>query len=143
MKFRLWPSSLAARTALVLLAGLAVVQMAGLTIHALDRLDVQRLAQSRDLAIRVAGVYRTMALTDPSRRATVITEMHRGPDLLATLSASPPQVDLPEMPIPETFTEADAHALANQPLAITQEIQPAPVDTTPAAPEVPRDAKAS
>jgi signal transduction histidine kinase len=101
MKFRLWPSSLAARTALVLLAGLAVVQMAGLTIHALDRLDVQRLAQSRDLAIRVAGVYRTMALTDPSRRATVITEMHRGPDLLATLSASPPQVDLPEMPIPE------------------------------------------
>jgi sec-independent protein translocase protein TatB len=49
----------------------------------------------------------------------------------------------PEMPIPETFTEADAHALASEPLAITREIQPAPVDTTPAAPEVLKDAKAS
>jgi sec-independent protein translocase protein TatB len=49
----------------------------------------------------------------------------------------------PEMPIPETFTEADAHALANEPLAITREIPPAPVNTTPAAPEVLKDAKAS
>ncbi|MBV8870048.1 MAG: two-component sensor histidine kinase, partial [Acetobacteraceae bacterium] len=48
----LWPRSLAARTALVLLIGLAVVQAAGLTIHALDRIDVQRLAQARTLAER-------------------------------------------------------------------------------------------
>ena len=66
MKLRLWPRSLAARTAVVLLVGLAIVQMAGLTIHALDRLDVQRLGQARDLAVRVVGVYRTMALTDHS-----------------------------------------------------------------------------
>jgi sec-independent protein translocase protein TatB len=51
----------------------------------------------------------------------------------------------PEPPIPETFTEADAHALASQPLAITQEIQPQPTpqDIAPANPDVLKDAKAS
>jgi sec-independent protein translocase protein TatB len=51
----------------------------------------------------------------------------------------------PEAPIPETFTEADAQAAASQPLAIVQEaqVQPAPQDTQPAAPEVLKDAKAS
>jgi signal transduction histidine kinase len=100
MRVRLWPHSLAARTAFVLLAGLAIVQMAGLTIHALDRLDVLRLAQARDLAVRVAGVYRTLVLTDPPNRAAVAAELHR-PDLTASLSPAPPQVDLPEMPMPE------------------------------------------
>lgn len=98
---RLWPRSLATRTALVLLLGLAIVQMAGLTIHALDRLDVQRLAQARDIAIRVVGIYRTVALTDPERRTAVLADLHRGPDLQSVLSGSPPQVDLPAMPIPE------------------------------------------
>ena len=51
----------------------------------------------------------------------------------------------PEAPIPEIFTEADAHALASQPLAIVQEAQaqPAPQDTAPAAPDILKDAKAS
>jgi sec-independent protein translocase protein TatB len=51
----------------------------------------------------------------------------------------------PEMPIPETFSEADAHAIANEPLAITREAQAAPVtqDAAPAAPEILKDAKAS
>jgi sec-independent protein translocase protein TatB len=52
----------------------------------------------------------------------------------------------PEMPIPETFTEADAHALAAQPLAIAQEVhaaKPAPPDTALAAPDLLKDAKAS
>jgi sec-independent protein translocase protein TatB len=55
------------------------------------------------------------------------------------------KVDTPELPIPETFTEADAHAMASEPLAITQEIQaePAPRDIAPAAPDVLKDAKAS
>jgi signal transduction histidine kinase len=98
MKIGFWPRSLAARTASVLLIGLALVQMAGLTIHALDRLDVQRLAQARDLAVRVVGVYRTIALTDSPRRAEVLAEMHRGPELTAVVSSSPPEVDLPAMP---------------------------------------------
>ena len=52
----------------------------------------------------------------------------------------------PEMPIPETFTEADAHAAASQPLAIMQEAQaqPAPQeDAVPAESDVLKDAKAS
>ena len=101
MRIRPWPGSLAARTALVLLLGLIIVQIAGLTIHALDRLDVQRLSQARDIAVRVVGLYRTIALTDPPSRAAVLAELHRGNDLSPTLSASPPEVDMPEMPIPE------------------------------------------
>ncbi len=100
MTFRLWPSSLAARTALVLLVGLAIVQVAGLTIHALDRIDVQRLAETRNIAARVVGLYRTIVLTDPSQREAVLTELHRGPGLTAELSTSPPTADLPAMPIP-------------------------------------------
>ncbi len=51
----------------------------------------------------------------------------------------------PETPIPETFTGADAHAAASQPLAIVQEAQaqPAPQDATPETPDVLKDAKAS
>jgi sec-independent protein translocase protein TatB len=51
----------------------------------------------------------------------------------------------PELPIPETFTEADAHAAAMEPLAITREVhpQPAPQDITPDEPDVLKDAKAS
>ncbi|HTB03257.1 MAG TPA: Sec-independent protein translocase protein TatB [Bradyrhizobium sp.] len=51
----------------------------------------------------------------------------------------------PEAPIPETFSEADAQALASQPLAITQEVHgpDTPQDTAPATPDVARDAKAS
>jgi sec-independent protein translocase protein TatB len=51
----------------------------------------------------------------------------------------------PEMPIPETFSEADAHAAAGEPLAITREAQAARVaqDAAPAAPEILKDAKAS
>jgi sec-independent protein translocase protein TatB len=51
----------------------------------------------------------------------------------------------PEAPIPETFTEADAHAAAMEPLAITREahVQPAPQDTEPAASDILKDAKAS
>ena len=51
----------------------------------------------------------------------------------------------PEMPIPETFTEADAHAVASEPPAITREAQAPPVtqDAAPAAPEILKDAKAS
>jgi sec-independent protein translocase protein TatB len=65
-----------------------------------------------------------------------------------TPAIDPPAADTPakpEIPIPETFTEADAKALASQPLAITQEIppQPAPSDTAPATPDVLKDVKAS
>lgn len=43
----------------------------------------------------------------------------------------------PEPPAPQTFVEAEAHAAAGEPLAITREVQPEP------APDVLKDAKAS
>jgi hypothetical protein len=96
--FRLWPRSLAARTAFVLLVGLIIVQAAGLAIHAMDRIDLQRLSQARNLAFRVVGLYRTIELTAPADRASVLGELRHGPGLSAELSAAPPVSDLPEMP---------------------------------------------
>ena len=63
----------------------------------------------------------------------------------ATSSDAPvtSKVDALEAPIPETFTEAMAHSAAMEPLAITREIQPAPLDIAPPTPEIVKDAKAS
>jgi signal transduction histidine kinase len=99
--WRLWPRSLATRTAVVLLAGLIAVQVAGLAIHAMDRIDLQRLAQARSLAFRIVGLYRTVELTPPADRAQVLGELLHGPDLTAELSTTPPVSDLQEMPPPE------------------------------------------
>ena len=49
----------------------------------------------------------------------------------------------PAAPTPETFVEAETHAAASEPLAITRDVQPVPQDTAPAAPDVLKDAKAS
>jgi sec-independent protein translocase protein TatB len=67
----------------------------------------------------------------------------------ATPANEPPVTPTtPELPTPQTFAEAEAHAAVSEPLAITPEVQPpAPEDTAPAvsdAPsDAPRDAKAS
>jgi sec-independent protein translocase protein TatB len=65
-------------------------------------------------------------------------------DAPATPAIEPPVTPTtPEAPIPETFTEAMAHSAAMEPLAITREIQPAPLDIAPPTPDVVKDAKAS
>jgi sec-independent protein translocase protein TatB len=76
---------------------------------------------------------------------TAVTSVTPAIDPPASSGDAPVMPTTPEMPIPETFTEADAHALASEPLAITQEIQPRPTpeDTQPAPAEVLKDAKAS
>ncbi len=96
-----WPRSLAARTAAVLLFGLAVVQGAGLTIHALDRMELQRLAEARDLAARVMSVYRNVVNVDPTQRTAMLAEMRRLPGMDIALSDQPPLTDLPDTPPPE------------------------------------------
>jgi signal transduction histidine kinase len=91
-----WPRSLAARTALVVLVGLIIVQGAGLAIHARDRIDIQRLAQAREIAVRVMSTYRTVMMTTPAQRETVLAELRRAPGMTAELSQNPPTVDLPD-----------------------------------------------
>ncbi|MEA2944195.1 MAG: sec-independent protein translocase protein TatB [Bradyrhizobium sp.] len=51
----------------------------------------------------------------------------------------------PQASIPETFSEADAHALASEPLAITREVNAAPTEAAQPAenPDILKDAKAS
>jgi signal transduction histidine kinase len=94
VNLRLWPRSLAARTALVLLLGLVIVQVAGLTIHALDRIDLQRLAQARDVAVRVISTYRMVMTTPPERRQEVLSQLRRLPGLTAELTPEPPDAEL-------------------------------------------------
>jgi sec-independent protein translocase protein TatB len=70
------------------------------------------------------------------------------PTTAATSNIDPPAISKPSTPgaaIPETFTAADAEALAAQPLAIVREAeaQRVPQDTAPATLDVARDAKAS
>jgi sec-independent protein translocase protein TatB len=67
---------------------------------------------------------------------------------VTSASDAPVTPTTPAAPTPETFVEAETHAPAGEPLAITQEVQPAPQDVTPAQPEpaqpeVLKDARAS
>lgn len=95
---RLWPRGLAARTALVLLLGLAVVQVAGLIIHGLDRVDMLRLAQARDVAERAVGVYRSFVSTMPEQRSELLAALRQGSPLLVEVSGAPPHGGMQDMP---------------------------------------------
>ena len=101
---RIWPRSLAARTAVVLLAGLAVVQVAGLTIHAFDRIELQRFAQTREIAGRAMDYYRSVALAAPELRDAVVTELNQRDAMRdgtqVRLDMAPPGADLPQTPPP-------------------------------------------
>jgi sec-independent protein translocase protein TatB len=62
---------------------------------------------------------------------------------IASAIGEPITPTTPAEPTAQTFVEAETHAVASEPLAITREVQAAPQDIAPAAPDVPRDAKAS
>lgn len=84
MSLRLWPRSIAGRTFLVLLLGLFAVQVIALTIHAFDRVELQRASQAREATGRAASLWRTVLMTPPDRREPVL----RGFDLPEGMSAS-------------------------------------------------------
>lgn len=99
---RIWPASLAGRTALVLLLGLTLVQGLGLLIHALDRVDLQRLVQAREISARSFGAWRTAVLTPPDRRAAMLADLDLPLGLTATLDEHalvPPDAPPPPMPL--------------------------------------------
>jgi signal transduction histidine kinase len=98
---RLWPGSLAGRTALVLILGLMVVQAVGLTIHAFDRVELQRAAEARETALRVFSLWRALVTAPPERRAAILAEAELPATLGATYDAHstlPP--GLPHVPLP-------------------------------------------
>ena len=96
-RFLFSPRSLATRTALVLLVGLGLVQVAGLTIHALDRLDVQRVALARDAAVRVISMYRSVALAPREGRPAVVAEFDQRDGAMAWIGDAPSAETLPVM----------------------------------------------
>lgn len=69
-RIRLWPRSLAARTALVLILGLVVVQTLGLGIHTLDRNDLVRVAGLRVFSYRVMSIYRDLVEVPVAQQET-------------------------------------------------------------------------
>jgi signal transduction histidine kinase len=73
-RFRL-PASLGGRTAFWLIAALMVVQAAGLTIHALDRVDLQRFIHAREIAGRAFGAWRTALLAPADRREQMLADL--------------------------------------------------------------------
>ncbi len=87
---RFWPTSLAARTLLTLLLGLALVQGAGLTIHAYDTIELQHQATLRDIGIRAMGVYRSIVATSVPERPAALKEIDLGPGASAVLAEGPP-----------------------------------------------------
>jgi len=96
--------------------------------------DVSKALDIDVLDKSAASTTETPAIEPPVTPTTPATSK------IDTLATS--KIDALEAPIPETFTEADAHAAASQPLAIVQEAQaqPALQDT---APDALKDAKAS
>jgi hypothetical protein len=98
---RFLPRSLAARTAAAVLVGLVLVQVAGLTIHTLDRIDIQRIVQARGLGLRVIPLYRLIAGAEPERRAEVLAAAHLPPMTTANLSDLPQDTSLAEIPRPQ------------------------------------------
>ncbi|MBV8457755.1 MAG: HAMP domain-containing protein, partial [Acetobacteraceae bacterium] len=96
----LWPRSLAARTAAVLLIGLALVQAAGLTIHAWDQMEAAELARTRNLSERVMALYRTVVMTTPEDRILVLQQLHHTPGFNAELSKTAPVTELAPAIVP-------------------------------------------
>ena len=84
-----------------------------------------------------------LRIDDVDKPATVTSDTPAIDPPVTPTTPATSNVDALEAPIPETFTEADAHELASQPLAIAQEVQPQPAHIQPATPDHLKDAKAS
>ena len=91
---RLWPRSLASRTALALMLVLVVVQGVGLTIHGMDRVELQRLADGRDLGTRVVALYRAMVARPPEEWAAVVRDTDTVPGVRFSLEGGTPRDEL-------------------------------------------------
>ena len=105
--WRPWPRSLAARTLFTLLVGLILVQAAGLTIHAFDRIELQRMAELRNTGIRSMGIYRSVVSTAVAERSDALKEMDLGTGVTGRISDGPPLT--PEQMPPEMFREIRAN----------------------------------
>ena len=91
-------TSLAARTTQVLLGGLLVTQVGGLSLHALDRAALLHAAQESDLAGRAIAAYRSAVLAQPEQRAALLDHSPVSADLVIRLSEQEPTITMPLAP---------------------------------------------
>jgi sec-independent protein translocase protein TatB len=99
----------------------------------------------------VSDALRVDALDKPAETTTTAVEPPASSieapttssDASTTSSDAPVTPTTPEVPTPETFVEAEAHAAVNEPLAITREVEQAQVAQDTAPSEAIKDAKAS
>ncbi|UPK24026.1 Sec-independent protein translocase protein TatB [Bradyrhizobium sp. 195] len=93
----------------------------------------------------VSDALRVDALDKPAETSTTTAAEPPATSIEApaTSSEAPTTPTTPEAPTPATFMEAEAHAAANEPLAITREVEQAQVAQDTAPSEAIKDAKAS
>jgi signal transduction histidine kinase len=97
-RVRLWPATLAGRTALVLLLALAAVQVAGLTIHALDRIGLQVQADQRAALVRALVLYRNVVLSAPDERTHLVADYGQQGGMRSRILQDLPVRDMPPLP---------------------------------------------
>nr|WP_294916192.1 ATP-binding protein [uncultured Neokomagataea sp.] len=96
---RLLPSSLVTRTSLLLIVGLAIVELTSLFIHAMDRLDTTERAELHNYQLQTFTIYCTFAEADPDDRTALLKDLSL-PDNLTVELLDKPDPALPTHPIP-------------------------------------------
>ncbi|MCE2564981.1 ATP-binding protein [Komagataeibacter sp. FNDCF1] len=86
---RLVPQSLAARTTLLLMGGLGIIQVIGLTIHAMDRFDFDQRMIHEKAHSKVFAYYRAIVETAPADRARELAALHLPEGISITLTPGP------------------------------------------------------
>ncbi len=66
------------------------MQGAGLTIHALDRIELQHQAELRNIGFSAMTIYRTVVATSPAERPATLRELIQEQGIQASLAESPP-----------------------------------------------------
>jgi signal transduction histidine kinase len=84
----------------VLLVSLAVVQIAGLTIHALDRIGLQVQADQRAALVRALVLYRNVVLSAPDQRERLVADYGQQGGMRSHLLQDLPNRDMPPLPQP-------------------------------------------
>lgn len=106
------PRSLVARTSLLLIVGLAIVEAAGLAIHALDRFDLEERSQVHEEQVQVFSIYRTVAEAKPADRHDAIEDLHIPSNVTVLLLKEPdPQIEGHEIPFPAIASPSFMHHL--------------------------------
>ncbi|MFT8809193.1 ATP-binding protein [Gluconobacter sp.] len=106
------PRSLVTRTSLLLIVGLAVVEAAGLAIHALDRFDLEERSQVHEEQVQVFSIYRTVAEAKPADRPDAIDDLHVPSNVTVLLLKEPdPLIEGHEIPFPAIAPPPFMHRL--------------------------------